>query len=136
MRNSWSRSGRQTSSRSSKTSCSATKRSSESSHSMRSAVARPTIHTQRQAILPVKTICLTEYETVSTDLTTPELDQLLASGLVSIAPRLDRQYDVTASSTVGTAMLPSIRLLVRPKIGVHNLFFLLGHALNLPRWED
>lgn len=43
-------------------------------------------------------------------------------------------YELRAGSTVGTVMLPSLRLLIRPKVGLENVFFLLDFGPRLTRW--
>ena len=44
-------------------------------------------------------------------------------------------YGLRAGSTVGTVLLPSLRLLIRPKVGLPNLFFLLGFGPGTVRWD-
>ena len=48
----------------------------------------------------------------------------------------DDEYELTAGSTVGTAVLPSLRLLVRPKVDLRNVLFLLGYGLDLANWSQ
>ena len=43
-------------------------------------------------------------------------------------------YELRAGSTVGTVVLSSLRLLIRPKVDLENLFFLLGFGPRITRW--
>jgi 5-methylcytosine-specific restriction enzyme subunit McrC len=81
----------------------------------------------------MRTISLTEHEPANEHLSADELRQLLSSGLVNIRPLGQRQYQLLAGSNVGTAVFPSLRVLIRPKVGVKNLLFLLSYATGLLR---
>jgi 5-methylcytosine-specific restriction enzyme subunit McrC len=48
---------------------------------------------------------------------------------------LDGDFEVSASSVVGTIVLPTVRLLIRPKVDLVNLFFLLGFRPGLIEWS-
>lgn len=78
-----------------------------------------------------------EYERRELDLTPRELDGLLAavgtSGTLAISPTRAGTYQVTASSLVGAVVSSDITVLIRPKIRLRNLFYLLG--MTSPRFE-
>ncbi len=85
----------------------------------------------------MRTIELREYQPTSTCLTRSELRQLLGTGLVDLKPLSEEgDYELKAGSIVGTVVLPSLRLLIRPKVGLRNLFFLLGYGVELTNWAD
>jgi McrBC 5-methylcytosine restriction system component len=85
----------------------------------------------------VRTIVLREHQPSQASLTRNEAEQLLATGLVSLTLLSgEGMYGLRAGSQVGTAMLPSLRLLIRPKVGLENLFFLLGFGPGITRWTD
>ena len=60
--------------------------------------------------------------------------QLLEARVVALSPCGGGEYDVIAGSVVGTVVLPALRLLIRPKVGLRNLFFLLGYGAGLTSW--
>jgi 5-methylcytosine-specific restriction enzyme subunit McrC len=86
----------------------------------------------------MRTITLREYEPSRERLTRSEVEQLLTvKKLVSLSPFAgDGTYELRAGSTVGTVVLPSLRLLIRPKVGLENLFFLLGFGPRITRWGE
>ncbi len=66
-----------------------------------------------------------------------EVQQLLATKVVGLAPVPgEESYEIRAGSTVGTIVLPSLRLLIRPKVDLENLFFLLGFGAGLTNWTE
>jgi hypothetical protein len=83
----------------------------------------------------MRTITLREHRPSRERLTTSEVEQLLTiRKLVGLAPLAgDGTYELRAGSTVGTVVLPSLRLLIRPKVGLENLFALLGFGPNITR---
>lgn len=83
-------------------------------------------------------IHLTEYQTSPPILLTrSEVSQLLSTGLVDIKPLpSEGEYELKAKSIVGTVILPSLRLLIRPKVGLKNLFYLLGYGAVLTSWAE
>jgi 5-methylcytosine-specific restriction enzyme subunit McrC len=83
-----------------------------------------------------RTIHLTEYQTTSVELAPNELEQLLKARVVTVTPRLDGGYDLRPENVVGTIVLPQLRVLIKPKIGVRNLFFLLAYGAGLTRWRE
>lgn len=84
----------------------------------------------------MRTIRLTEFETSTEHLSDRELGQVLAARLVRVTPRTDGLYDLRADSKVGTVVMDGLRLLIRPKIGLSNLFFLLSYGSGLTSWSD
>lgn len=86
----------------------------------------------------MRTITLREFQPSHEHLTGSEVEQLLTVGkLVGLTPLPGGgTYELRAESTVGTVVLPSLRLLVRPKVGLENLFFLLGFGSGITRWGE
>src|SRR4051812_43846904 len=78
---------------------------------------------------------LTEYEPQLEELTKDELHELVASRLVGVRPEADGRYRLTPENIVGTVVGRHLRLLIRPKIGVRNVFFLMSYATGLARWR-
>ena len=84
----------------------------------------------------MRTIRLSEHESLEQDLTAAELQQLLSlpAGLVKVsAGRRGGLYRIKPYSRVGTLTLPALRILIRPKVGLRNVLFLLAYA-NRIRW--
>jgi 5-methylcytosine-specific restriction enzyme subunit McrC len=86
----------------------------------------------------LRIIKLREYQPSQQHLTRSEVEQLLqVTKLVGLTPASsDGTYELRAGSTVGTVILPSIRLLIQPKVGLENLFFLLGFGPRVTRWGE
>lgn len=84
----------------------------------------------------MRTISLTEYETRAEALSERELKRVLATHIVSVSPRVDGLYDLRPESTVGTVVYPELRLLIRPKVGLPNVFFLLAYGAGLTDWRE
>ena len=83
----------------------------------------------------MQTIELREYQPTSTHLTRSEVRQLLRTGLVDLRPCFEEaEYELTAGSTVGTVVLPTLHLLIRPKVDIRNMLFLLGYGIELASW--
>ena len=80
------------------------------------------------------TLSLREYETVALALTDQQAHELAAArAYVDVTLRADGRYDVRAKNNVGTVVLPSVSVLLRPKIAIPDLFFLLSYAARV-RW--
>lgn len=76
-----------------------------------------------------------EHQPKTEILTGNEVEQILPTGLVDTKPLFSEGlYELKAGSKVGTAVLPSLRLIIRPKAGLRNLFFLLAYGAGLTRW--
>ncbi len=86
----------------------------------------------------MRTITLREHQPTKVRLTKGELEKLLTVGeMVSVSPLPgDGAYELRARSVIGTVVLPSLRLLIRPKVGIENLFYLLGFGAGLTRWSE
>jgi hypothetical protein len=84
----------------------------------------------------MRTISLVEYEPKAESLSERELEQILATKLIGISPRPDGLYDLRPESTVGTVVFPDLRLLIRPKVGLPNIFFLLSYGAGLTKWRE
>jgi 5-methylcytosine-specific restriction enzyme subunit McrC len=82
----------------------------------------------------MRTIRLREYEPRTEELSERELRQLLDSKLVDVRASTGRAYELRAGSTVGTAVLPDLQLLIRPKVGLRNVFVLLTYGAGLTKW--
>lgn len=57
---------------------------------------------------------------------------------ISIVPSSDRigTFDLTPASHVGAIVLPALRILVKPKIDMHRLMFVLSYSVDPRRWRD
>ncbi len=85
----------------------------------------------------MQTIELREYQPTLARLTRSEVRQLLGTNLVDLNPLPgEDEYELRAASIVGTVVLPTLRLLIRPKVGLKNLFFLLGYGVELTSWAE
>ncbi len=85
----------------------------------------------------MRPIQLREHQPTQTRLSRSEVLQLLGTGLVDLKPLPgEDEYELKAKSIVGTVVLPSLRLLIRPKVGLKNLFFLLGYGIELASWAE
>jgi 5-methylcytosine-specific restriction enzyme subunit McrC len=65
-----------------------------------------------------------------------ELGELLATKLVTVAPLGEDIYFLRPRSRVGTAVTQRLRLLIRPKIALSNVFFYLSYAVGQVRWNQ
>lgn len=85
----------------------------------------------------MQTIELREYQPTPVRLTRNEVRQLLGTGFVDLEPLPgEDEYELKARSIIGTVVLPSLRLLIRPKVGLKNLFFLLGYGVGITNWAE
>jgi 5-methylcytosine-specific restriction enzyme subunit McrC len=57
---------------------------------------------------------------------------------ISVTPSQDRAgtFDLTPASHVGAIVLPTLRILVKPKIDMHRLMFVLSYSVDPRRWRD
>jgi 5-methylcytosine-specific restriction enzyme subunit McrC len=76
-----------------------------------------------------RTLTLREWETATVQLSPTELGDLQTAdaGLV-VQPISERNYKVQATSIVGALNTPTLRLIIRPKIDIDQLFHLLGRT--------
>lgn len=84
---------------------------------------------------------LTEYETTPSVYLTPDqrdrLRRLAPS--ITISPTIGREhsYDLTPGSFVGIVNLPEgLELLVRPKLAIDRVLFLISYSVAIGRWEE
>lgn len=84
----------------------------------------------------MRTLPLTEGEGQNECLDDTELDELLATKLVTVAPLGADTYTVRPRTRVGTAVTRRLRILIRPKIPLPNVFFYLSYAVGLARWDQ
>lgn len=83
----------------------------------------------------MRQITLREWTPKTERLTVAERDELLATGLVRVAPLGDDAYELRSESVIGTAVGERVHLLIRPKIKLANVFFLLSYADGLTTWR-
>lgn len=86
----------------------------------------------------MRTIRLREHLPTRETLTESELRSLLGMGsliAVTQVPGEDRTYELRPGSKVGTLVFEDVRVLIQPKVDLRNLFFLLGFADGLIRWD-
>jgi 5-methylcytosine-specific restriction enzyme subunit McrC len=81
------------------------------------------------------TLQIREYQTTTWTLTHDQAHDLTTiPAYVDVRLRPDERYDVHAKANVGTVVLPSLDLLLQPKIDMPDLFFILSYARNV-RWS-
>lgn len=93
---------------------------------------------------PIRTIKLREQQSSSHQLSRPELSYLLGAGqdgpgsllTVTVRDPSTGTYDLRPGSIVGTLVWPGLQVLIRPKVNLDNIFFLLGFRGGLVRWGD
>jgi 5-methylcytosine-specific restriction enzyme subunit McrC len=81
---------------------------------------------------------LAEYQTASSiPLTIEQRDLLAGLGAIDIRPtaHVDGAYELTAGSQVGAIHLPDLDIVIRPKVGLDRLLFMLSYAMGLGRWR-
>lgn len=86
----------------------------------------------------MKTLKLKEWSQQTVRLTQIEVSRLVSVpkilSLTPVAPQ-DGIYKVSANSIVGTIVWPELRVLIRPKVDLQNVFFLLGFRGGLAKWR-
>ncbi len=84
----------------------------------------------------MREIRLEEHQTKTESLTRDEAEQLVSTELVYVSPAFgEGLYELRTGSVVGTAATPTMSLLVRPKVGLRTLFFLLAYGAGLTHWS-
>lgn len=86
----------------------------------------------------MKTLRLTEWSPQPVQLTNPELARLLSvPNIVTLTPSEPRSgiYSLRPGSVVGTLVWPELRVLIKPKVNLENVFFLLGFRGGLAAWS-
>ena len=85
------------------------------------------------------TLSLAEYRTEpSVALTTQQrdfLDAIAPSIRVAPSPGEDGRYDLTPGSYVGAIHLPDLEIVVRPKLPINRVLFMLSYSLGLTRQQ-
>jgi 5-methylcytosine-specific restriction enzyme subunit McrC len=87
----------------------------------------------------MKTLMLKEWSPTPVQLTNPELTRLLSvPKILSLTPRDPSAgvYSVRPGSVVGTLVWPELRVLIKPKVELANVFFLLGFRGDLAEWTE
>lgn len=92
----------------------------------------------------MRTIRLREQESTTVQLSPAELAQLLAAERQGRAKILSvgiqtagaDVYQVRAGSVVGTLVWPDLAVLIRPKVEIANIFYLLGFRGGLVEWRE
>ena len=84
---------------------------------------------------------LVEYKTRSgVELTPLQRDQLLRiAPSVAVAPTIGKEgaYDLTPGSHVGAIRLDAgLELVIRPKVSIDRVLFLISYAVGLGKWTD
>jgi 5-methylcytosine-specific restriction enzyme subunit McrC len=81
------------------------------------------------------TITLREFEKKELTLDARQVRDLAASTAASLqlGVTAEGRYQLKAGNQVGTVVLPSLNVLIRPKVDIPDLFFLLSYARHL-RW--
>lgn len=79
---------------------------------------------------------LSEYESVTLDLTRHQAEALQRTGFVEVAPAQQGRWRIASSSYVGTLVVEGVELLIRPKINPENLFLLLEPGLPPHAWHS
>lgn len=68
-------------------------------------------------------------------LTAEQRTAIRSSRLVAVVEVEPSRYELRAGSLIGTAMLPGLRIIVRPRFAaMGNVFFLLGYGDGLTKW--
>ena len=89
----------------------------------------------------MQTVTLQEHGRVVTDVVSAENAHQLRTKFarqITITPAWERDgsYELTAQRHVGTIVLDGLRIVIRPKLPVENLFFMLSHAYDLPLFRN
>ena len=86
----------------------------------------------------VETLRLSEYESVSVPLTERQARRLRAWKVhIDIAPGSEEgHWDLTAKQYIGTLVSEDLRILIRPKIELENVFLMLAVALRSSDWRQ
>jgi 5-methylcytosine-specific restriction enzyme subunit McrC len=95
-------------------------------------------------VLTIRTIKLREHEATQCRLSKTELTYLLsaerssggAALSIGVGDGSEGIYDIRAGSIVGTLVWPSLQVLIRPKVDLENVFFLLGFRGGLAQWGE
>ena len=86
----------------------------------------------------MRTILLREWTPQTERLTPDELAALRAASkyvTVGLDPVEPDAFRLQPNSWVGTIVFDRLRILIRPKVDLRNVFFLLGYGAGLPSWS-
>jgi 5-methylcytosine-specific restriction enzyme subunit McrC len=84
-------------------------------------------------------LSLQEYERrAAVALSTVERDALIQLGCLTLTPTVEQDgyYDITAGSQIGALVLPTLDVLIRPKLPIQRVLFLLSSALDPKTWRE
>ena len=84
----------------------------------------------------MRTISLTEYQPKAEALSERELEQVLATKLVGVSRALTGSMTSDRRAPWARWCLSDLRLLIRPKVGLRNVFFLLTYGAGLTKWRE
>lgn len=83
---------------------------------------------------------LSEYETrIGVELTPRQLQQLLSvAPSINVAPssHTEGTYDLTPGSSIGVVHLENLQVVVRAKVPIARIMFLISYAVTHGRWRD
>lgn len=85
------------------------------------------------------TLRLHEYDSITTQVVTPGQAHLLAEHFkryLSVRPAWNGGYELRAQQYVGVIALDGVRILIRPKMPLDNLFYMLTYAYDLPQFRE
>jgi 5-methylcytosine-specific restriction enzyme subunit McrC len=88
--------------------------------------------------MTIQRVELTEYQTRGLSLPEPTVRHLAALGTTAVSVRptpTAGRWDITASGRVGTLAVPGLHVVIRPKVGLQNLFTLLDAGLPMGSWR-
>src|SRR4051794_29257572 len=87
----------------------------------------------------MRTISLVEWAPKTEVLTSEELAALRTASkyvAVQLDPDQPDALRLLPNSRVGTLVFDDLRVLIRPKVGLQNVFFLLSYDLGLTDWSE
>jgi 5-methylcytosine-specific restriction enzyme subunit McrC len=87
----------------------------------------------------MRTILLREWTPKTEHLTADELAAIRTAPRyvsVQLDPETPDAYRLVPNSLVGTLVFDDLRVLIRPKVDLRNLFFLLGYGVGLTKWSE
>lgn len=88
----------------------------------------------------MRRLTLTEYQVLEgVDLTSVERDRLRTlAPSIAISPTIGRDgsYDLSAGSWIGAVHLGDLELVIRPKLPIDKVMFMISYAVGQGRWEE
>src|SRR4051794_15138893 len=57
---------------------------------------------------------------------------------ISVSPTrgIDGAYDLTPGSSIGAVRIPDLELIVRPKLAIDRVLFVLSYAMGITAWRS